>query len=130
MKRVEVVAEREEMNSTRFDGVREWGSAGCLGKGEASGSMLGGGKKKTGAATNRTDQRLDWITSDPVEASLGSALLPVHPSYYVQSSSLSYKGGTSPFHLLDSHPLQCRLHYHRHLTLNLYHQHPAAPRSH
>ena len=33
MKRVDVVVEREEMNSTKFDGVKEWGNAGCLGLG-------------------------------------------------------------------------------------------------
>jgi hypothetical protein len=33
MKRVEVVVEREEVNSTKFDGVKELGSAGCLGLG-------------------------------------------------------------------------------------------------
>jgi hypothetical protein len=41
MKRAELVVEREEMNSTRFDGVKEWGSAGCLGKAEWFVNMLG-----------------------------------------------------------------------------------------
>ena len=39
MKRVEVVVEREEMNSTKFDGVEEWGRAGCLGKGKGGISL-------------------------------------------------------------------------------------------
>lgn len=37
MKRVEEVEEREETNSTKFDGVKEWGSAGCLELGERKG---------------------------------------------------------------------------------------------
>jgi len=54
MKRVDVVVEREEMNSTTFDGVREWGSAGCSGKGRrsVSGSMSRG---EASAGKNRTE---------------------------------------------------------------------------
>jgi hypothetical protein len=59
MKRVEVVVEREEMNSTKFDGVKEWGRAGSLGKGRGaislSVSMTGGGVTKRDR-TNRSVQ--------------------------------------------------------------------------
>ena len=56
MKRVEVVVEREEMNSTRFDGVKEWGSAGCLELGE--GKRLGkGGRRSASVNMSASDQR-------------------------------------------------------------------------
>jgi hypothetical protein len=44
MKRVELVVERDDMNSTRFDEVREWGNTGCLEEGVVS--MLGWWRRK------------------------------------------------------------------------------------
>lgn len=64
MKRVEVVVEREETNSTKFDGVKEWGSAGCFGKGKGKGK---GGRSLSASMlsneTNEPDLRLDSATS-------------------------------------------------------------------
>jgi hypothetical protein len=63
MKRVEVVVEREEMNSTKFDGVKEWGRAGCLGLGKGRRSVSVGMSnenevavtKRAGDEPNRSD---------------------------------------------------------------------------
>jgi len=55
MKRVEVVVEREEINSTKFDGVKEWGCAGCLGLGEGKG--LGKGRRSVSVSMTETSDQ-------------------------------------------------------------------------
>jgi hypothetical protein len=63
MKRVEVVVEREEMNSTKFDGVKEWGRAGCLGKGKGEGGISVSVSMSSGGDRQKSNERTDLIES-------------------------------------------------------------------
>ena len=73
MKRVEVVVEREEINSTKFDGVKEWGSAGCLGKGKGGISASVSMSNENEAAVN---QELAEIKSNEPIGSFSASETP------------------------------------------------------
>jgi hypothetical protein len=63
MKRVEVVVEREEMNSTKFDGVEEWGRAGCLGEGKGGRSSM----SKNEVAVNQESELAENERTDRIK---------------------------------------------------------------
>src|SRR6266566_6322472 len=66
MKRVEVVVEREEMNSTKFDGVKEWGSAGCLGLGKGGRSVSVSMSNENEVAVTKRTGRNQIKSNEPI----------------------------------------------------------------
>src|SRR5713226_1894098 len=102
MKRVEVVVEREEVNSTKFDGVKESGSAGSLAKGGRSVSvgMSVAVRKKArravdGSRTDRIVRSTPRLGGHARDRGFGVTTPPVRLlqnwpiTYHVQTSSPS-----------------------------------------